>query len=91
MGSLQNRLKFFKNSKLILSHTKTYKSFDALGWKIREKIYIWEKNNNFFNKNPWKNKKSSQNLSKKQKTALRNLIKTKNDKLIINDTRQKYG
>ena len=28
--------------------------------------------------------------NKKEKTALRNLIKTKKDKLIRNDTRQKY-
>jgi len=29
-------------------------------------------------------------INKKEKTALRNLIKTKKDKLIKNDTRQKY-
>ena len=29
-------------------------------------------------------------INKKEKTALRNLIKTKKDKLIRNDTRQKY-
>ena len=28
---------------------------------------------------------------KKEKTVLKNLIKTKNDKKIINDTSQKYG
>ena len=38
-----------------------------------------------------KKEKSSQNLSNKEKTALRNLIKTKNDKIIINDTDKNMG
>ena len=38
-----------------------------------------------------KKEKSSQNLSNKEKTALRNLIKTKNDKIVINDTDKNMG
>ena len=35
--------------------------------------------------------KSLQNLSNKEKTALRNLNKTKNDKIIINDMDKNMG
>ena len=38
-----------------------------------------------------KNGKSSQNISNKEKTALRNLIKTKNEKIVINDTDKNMG
>ena len=38
-----------------------------------------------------KNGKSSHNISNKEKTALRNLIKTKNEKIIINDTDKNMG
>ena len=59
-----------------MSHTKPYKSFDALGWKIRERIYK-EKRNNILNKNTWKTKKVCtflrENKKQKGKAALRNL------------------
>ena len=48
---------------------KQYKEIDAFGWKIRERINSLIED--------MKNEKSSQNLSNKEKNALRNLIKTK--------------
>ena len=53
------------------------------GWKICERI-------NSLIEGMVK-EKSSQNLSNKEKTALRNLIKTKNKKNIINDTDKNMG
>ena len=62
---------------------KPYKEIDAFGWKIHERI------NSVIES--MKKEKSSQNLSNKEKTSLRNLIKTKNDKIIINDTYKNMG
>ena len=62
---------------------KQYKEIDAFGWRIRERI------NSVIES--MKNEKSSQNISNKEKTALRNLIKTKNEKIVINDTDKNMG
>ena len=54
---------------------KQFKEIDAFGWRIRERI------NSVIES--MKNEKSSQNISDKEKNALRNLIKPKNEKLVI--------
>ena len=54
-----------------------YREIDSFGWKIRDHISEVIK----------ENIKTSigQNLSNKEKTALRNLIKSKNNTIIFND------
>ena len=62
---------------------KQYKEIDAFGWKLRERI------NSVIES--MKKEKRSQNLSNKENYALRNLIKTKNDKIVMNDTDKNMG
>ena len=62
---------------------KQSKEIDVFGWKmcgrINSVIESMEK------------EKSLQNCSHKEKTMLRNLMKTKNNKIIINDTDKNIG
>ena len=60
-----------------------YKEVEALGWRIRDRI-----NNTIESMEKTKN---VQNMSNKEKTALRNLIRAKNTKIIINDTDKNMG
>ena len=53
---------------------KQYKQINVFGWKVRERINLLIES--------MTKEKSSQNLSNKEKTVLRNLIKTKNDKIV---------
>ena len=72
----------FKLKTDFVVHTQ-FKKIDAFGWRVRERI------NSVIES--MKNEKSSQNISNKEKTALRNLIKTKNEKIVINDTDKNMG
>ena len=73
---------FEKNSKFRLKTNwvanTQYKEVEALGWRIRDRI------NNAIES--MTKTKTTQNISDKEKTALRNLIRAKNTKIIINDT-----
>ena len=78
---------FEKNSKFRLKTNwvanTQYKEVEALGWRIRDRI-----NNAIESMEKTKN---VQNMSNKEKTALRNLIRAKNTKIIINDTDKNMG
>ena len=70
----------FKLKTDFVAHTQ-FKEIDAFGWRIRERI------NSVIES--MKNEKSSQNISNKEKTALRNLVKTKNEKIIKRNIKTK--
>jgi len=55
-----------------------YKEIDMFGWRVREKI------NEVIER--MVKQKFGQNISNKEKTALRNLIRAKNKSIVINDT-----
>ena len=60
-----------------------YKEIDSFGWRVREKITeIVEKT---------LKQKFGQNISNKEKTALKNLIRAKNESIVINDTDKNMG
>ena len=72
----------FKLKTNFVAHIQ-YKEVNAFGWKVRDRISeIIEENINI---------SSGQNLSNKEKTALRNLIKAKNNNIIFNDTDKNMG
>ena len=67
----------FKLKSNFVANTQ-YKEIEAFGWKIRDRI------DNAIES--MIKAKTKQNISNKEKTALRNLIRAKNTKIIINDT-----
>ena len=78
---------FEKNSKFKL---KSYweadtinEEVEAFGWRVRDRIseMIESKIHDTI----------GQNISNKEKTALRQLIRAKNNKIVINDTDKKHG
>ena len=60
-----------------------YKEIDMFGWRVREKI------NEVIER--MIKQKFGQNISNKEKTALGNLIRTKNKSIVINDTDKNMG
>ena len=60
-----------------------YKEIDLFGWRVREKI-------NEVTERVVK-QKFGQNMSNKEKSALRNLIHAKNTSIVINDTDKNMG
>ena len=60
-----------------------YKEVEAFGWRVRDKISEMIESKI--------HEKVGQNISNKEKTALRNLIRTKNKEIIINDTDKNMG
>ena len=60
-----------------------YKEINAFGWRVRDKI------NEVIEKTI--KQKFGQNISNKEKTALRNLIRAKNKSLVFNDTDKNMG
>ena len=60
-----------------------FKEIDSFGWRVCEKInQVIEE---------VAKQKFGQNISKKEKTALRNLIRAKNKSLVFNDTDKNMG
>ena len=60
-----------------------HKEVEAFGWKVRDKISEMIESKI--------HEKTGQNISNKEKTALRNLISAKNKNIVINDTDKNMG